>query len=478
MLDTVTMSSMFIYLNVAFFAGALSSGLLFDRLNEHLQTSLMTCAMGLALLCAPRTSELYQYQLLIAAQAFCQGYVYSAVPGQIFRLWCHSPLKAPLLNAVNALWSLGCFLAPIIALPFVVELPTECRAHATSGSSYAHDVTIDVSDNNSSQIAANAVWKSTNATSSESRYDVDVVTCDTDVTAVRHVFLVIGLMTLAASAVSAVVFVIDGPSLFHKNQVTPVSTDCPASGGQGRYRTKLFEYSLLAVAFTFFVFATFYLYLPFNYLASFAIQGLNWEVSRGPMLISTMTGMSGIGRVLAVPVSYFVPASVMLPLMLTVTSCSYVLMVVASMFYWDALLWLCVAASGLGSSGILSFLILWLGQHISVRSSTGALLLMASSVGGLTSTALVGRLFVLDHMWLVYVCLAACGVDVALYLLLVLIAKLCYRDDGGKRPQEETESGDVTEQQYLNTSSTPAIRHRETTLREDLQYISSQSSLS
>ena len=181
MLDTVTMSSMFIYLNVAFFAGALSSGLLFDRLNEHLQTSLMTCAMGLALLCAPRTSELYQYQLLIAAQAFCQGYVYSAVPGQIFRLWCHSPLKAPLLNAVNALWSLGCFLAPIIALPFVVELPTECRAHATSGSSYVHDVTFDVSDDNASQIAAIDVWKSTNATSSESRYDDDAVHTTTPV---------------------------------------------------------------------------------------------------------------------------------------------------------------------------------------------------------------------------------------------------------------------------------------------------------
>ena len=192
------------------------------------------------------------------------------------------------------------------------------------------------------------------------------------------------------------------------------------------------------------------------------------------MLISTMTGMSGIGRVLAVPVSYFVPASVMLPLMLMVTSCAYALMV-ASMFYWDALLWLCVAAAGLGSCALQSFLILWLGQHISVRSSTGALLLMASSVGGLTGSALVGRLFVLDHMWLVYVCLAACGVDVALYLLLVLIAKLCRHDNGDKRPQEETECGDVTE--YLNASPAPAVRQRRTTLREDLQFIASKSSL-
>ena len=61
--DTTAMSSVFIFLNIGYFLGSLSSGLLFDRLNSHLQDSAAMLTLGLSLIAAPYMPNMYLYQV-------------------------------------------------------------------------------------------------------------------------------------------------------------------------------------------------------------------------------------------------------------------------------------------------------------------------------------------------------------------------------------------------------------------------------
>ena len=71
---------------------------LFDRFNANLQESLAVLLMGLTIAFAPFATSFYSYQFLMATECFCQGYLYSAIPGQIYELWDASKFKGSILQ--------------------------------------------------------------------------------------------------------------------------------------------------------------------------------------------------------------------------------------------------------------------------------------------------------------------------------------------------------------------------------------------
>ena len=61
--DISTVSGMFLFFNGGYFFGSLMTGLIFDRLNWHLQNGVVFVVLGLSICAAPHMSTIYLYQV-------------------------------------------------------------------------------------------------------------------------------------------------------------------------------------------------------------------------------------------------------------------------------------------------------------------------------------------------------------------------------------------------------------------------------
>ena len=243
-------------------------------------------------------------QILIGIEGFCQGYVYSAVPGQIFALWEGNRMKGPALQTANTLWSVGCAVSPYIALPFLADLPAQCRGF-TNENDYETDKIEDFEN-------VTNVLEHTELNITTSLPHVGAK-CETDVTNVRYSFKLIGFGAVVASVLFLSMFVITGPSIKRRNYLK--KTDDEKESMYNSSEKTGFQYTVTAGITIMYYFVICYSYLPITFLATFVIQGLGWSIKDGPILTSFFTGSLGIGRVLSIPLTYFVPPNVMISLL-------------------------------------------------------------------------------------------------------------------------------------------------------------------
>ena len=244
--------------------------------------------------------------------------------------------------------------------------------------------------------------------------------CDIDVSLVRYVYVLIAIVGAVVSCVYCATFVTNEPSLRAEKKAKQHAQQASHEPREGKSCVKP-VIKLGAVGIYFFI--MFVTYIPSTFLSAFAIRGLGWGVNAASLLSSLFGGTQCIGRMIAVPLVYIWTPTKFYSTTLVIAAAAYILMALTPILRTQ-LMWVSVALAGVSCSPLNSTLVIWLGQYVTITSALGSANLMAASVAGFTGTLLMGRLFNLDHMWMVYFSLAGLTIIITIFLLLTLFLKV------------------------------------------------------
>ena len=108
---------------------------------------------------------------------------------------------------------------------------------------------------------------------------------------------------------------------------------------------------------------------------------------------------------------------------ISLTTIAFIVMLFSSVMP-EYVLWISVAAAGLGMSTTFASTILWTSNYISISGSIGSLFLIGSSCGAMSAAPLTGFLFQdKSHMWVVYLSLMAALIHFLLFFVMVVFTK-------------------------------------------------------
>ena len=371
----------------------------------------------------------FGFQIVIGINGFGQGFIYSALPSQLFALWEARPkLRGPVTQACYAIYSAGCVISPYIALPFLVELPKNCR---TSN----NDVERNVVATNTS-IMTDELCTGGKLDLNQTMHSMRV--CEIDVSNVRRAFHIIGIGSLLTAIAFVLMFFMTGPSIKAKTYCKIYKNKDRSLPKHTQSISKSFHYSLLSALTVFYYFFVCYLYLPLVLIAAFVITGLGLDVSEGSLQTSVFTGAIGIGRLLSIPLTYYISPNIMIPLLTLISMASFITLAFSQTLN-QIIIRICIIAAGLGSSSLHSFTLLWLSPYVPITSSIGALLMMSSSVAGFTAGGLVGYLMEINHLWFAYVCIFSSAMTLVCFFLMNMIVKICHVNSAKSFEQKEIE---------------------------------------
>lgn len=409
--DIQTLSVSYTTGSIGYLLGAAVCGLTADKVNSELQFVVSTASIGMAVIVCPWAPTVYLYYAIDATKAFFMGYLDACGQSYIIYLWSGHSLKDPMMNLMHGIWSVGATLAPFMIAPLLPELPDEN------------------SDDTQTDIA-----NSTTATPYP--YDNETVTNYDDVTSgefegamsIRLCYAIIGGLVFSMSLFFGAAYIRLGPSCIKP----PHSKPRPESE-EHIANTRTFITVILCLQFVFYAAYNWLEILPGGYIATLVIKGLDWDVRQGSLITSLFWGSHGVGRIVAVPISYFVSPAVLTALDLVGTTAGFTLMWVALVTAQDALLWISVALIGFSIASIFASMILWTSNHMTVTGFVGAVFLVASSFGGMIGGALAGALFQqYTHLWVIYLGLIACIIEILIYIALLMFVRV-YKSNGDKR---------------------------------------------
>ena len=141
---------------------------------------------------------------------------------------------------------------------------------------------------------------------------------------------------------------------------------------------------------------------------------------------------------------------------------AYVLMALTPMLRGE-ILWISVALGGFSSAPMNSILVLWMGQYVTITSALGSFNFMMASLAGSIGALLLGYLFEMNHMWVVYFSI----VSIVCMVSILTMTSLFLRVTGYGHQLTSTK---VT---IVSTSCTPIQNLKQ----NDQQLVSSQLSL-
>ena len=394
--DVAGMSIVYTCSSLGYLAGSFLCALVFDRFNHEFQLFLCTLALGLLVMVQPWLPHLYIFYVAAAMNAIAGGFIDSCVQSYVIKLWTGHHLKEPVMQGVHGIWSLGAFIGPLTVGPFLVDLPDE-----------------EGKETNTTDTYTNATYETSSSVSSDLKGNID------GIENVRYPYLIVGLIGCMVAITNAIILCFIKPDIKQKksNSHDTIKNDKPIGETLG------FKVPMLTMQFIFYFFYAWYESIPGGYISAFVIEGLHWPVHKGPLLTSVFWGALGTGRILGAPISFLFSPSKMIAFNIALTTVAFIVMLFSSMTP-EYVLWISVAAAGLGMSTTFASAILWTSNYITITGSIGSLFLISSSCGVMSSAPLTGFLFQeKTHMWVVYLSLMAALIHILLFSVMTVFAK-------------------------------------------------------
>ena len=387
----------YMFQSMGYLFGSLLCGLFYDRFNSELQFAFVTFFQGAALMLCPWAPNVHVFYVIDFLKATAIGYLSAGGQGYAIGLWLEHKFKGPILQGLHGILSVGATFAPYIILPFLTDLP--------SGDSYGN-----VLSNQTTEIYANMTEFET--------VDVDIV---------RYGYAIVGGMIICISMCFFVAFCMLRPSCLKQNKESTGNTDQKKKTEQKKHDTwKIFL--ILFLEFFFYAFYSWCELIPGNYLSPFVIKGLEWEIKYGPIITSVFWGFHGLGRIAAIPISFFITPGKMVAINLLFTFIGLLMMVVAP-FTSDLILWFAVAIASFAMASTFATLILWTSNYIEITGSVGACFLTGSAFGVMVGGTLTGYLFQsYSHLWVCILSLLGCICDIVLYSLIYVFAQCSLKE--------------------------------------------------
>lgn len=369
-------------------------------------------------------------------------------------MWVGHRSKDPLLQCLHFAWSVGTTISPFLVTPFLSDLPSLGNNSSTNSTRNASPLITpflanipSLVGNHSINTRSHSINNSTrntsldggasNADASDSgildadfldaaasgHADADTIDALADVSRVRFAYLWTGLLVLVMAGSYFAMFLLWRPK--------PQATKSDANKKQGTVETREIHsesraarYGLLAQLFLFAFTFGIALNVAGGYYALFVVEDLSWSVSDGAIITSTFMGALGIGRLLGIPVSYFISAKNLLFLNLLMSFSGHVALNFSQGFEPLAL-FAVVSFTGLGLSTMGVNILLWVSGHLRVTNGVSASYFTGNSMGFIIGYALVGKLMQsLGYHWFAYCVLATSIIQVLLVASMSVYIKL------------------------------------------------------
>ena len=393
--DVSQMSVMFTFTSTGYLVGSSTCAFLFDRANHELQYFLLSVLEAGLTVLIPLLPGVYILYTVAFLQNIAMAYIDASGQSYIIRLWSNHKLKEPLLLGMHAVWSVGAFTGPFLVSPFLADLPKGLESSSQFNGTTEYNI---------STIENVTVFE-----------DEDIFSFDE----IKYPYIITGCVV----TVSSLFFLVSYFFCKDQGRLTRSKT-MNDYHGQKSGEVLSFKIPMLVMQFLFFFLYTWYVYIPGSLLSTFVIEGLNWSIYDGPLLMSVYWGSQGIGRIVNIPISFCMKPLMMLCINMIICVVAHIIMFTAVLTI-DKLLWISTAMSGFSMGTLFSFGILWVSEYMHISGAMGAFFLIVISIGGMTGPPLAGYLFEYSsHMWIIYLSCIASVVQAIVFLLMLVFVRI------------------------------------------------------
>ncbi|ELU08562.1 hypothetical protein CAPTEDRAFT_83377, partial [Capitella teleta] len=344
--DTATMSIVVICRSLGSILGNFVSGFLIGRINPWLMCLLVKFIGGVFLIASPWCRSVLTLTLCFIPLGFVIGFFDAVGNTMILIIWGRQ--NGPWMQGFHCLFSVGCLLAPLIAEPFLMEVPQD-----------------DLS---------NSTIQSTVFTPME--------------TQVMYAYLISGVLTLLAGVGFTFIFFLETPRIFMAKSKDNKKEEENAPDPLESVNRVLYGIFLtfLAVMYTAYCAAE----ASFGvYLLTFAVKYVNWTKKKSANLTAALMGAFTAGRALGIPLVIVLRPSVII-LVDLISMVSMLAILSAFVNVHDAVLWVCSIGFGFAMASFYGTGFTWTERRIGTRPRVSALILVASAIGEMSGPSMVG----------------------------------------------------------------------------------------
>ena len=369
---------------VGYLAGSIVSGLVYKRFDPHLLLFISLFAIAAGTVFVPYLNSVIYLAVIMTTVSISTGFLDTSGNVMCLQIWGEK--SGPFLQTLHFAFALGTTLAPLLAMPFIMEVQDQ-ESQASVTSSYK-------------------MW-SPNATSESPPVEKFYL--------VSYAYIVCAVIT----GVVALSFLY--LAFFHRgsSSVTDQKNTVKEEGN-------VFRIKMLFLLFVFFL-----LYVGNEvafgvFIYTFAITSDNhYTKSEASLLNSLFWGAFAVGRFIAIPVSKFLPPSKALQIDLLGTTFAAVVLVCFPFYAKaaDFLLWIGVTVYGLSMASIFPTGISWAEQYITITEKAATTLVIGAATGEMIFPTLVGQLIDSNPMYLMYLSMGSACACTLNYILLDRLAK-------------------------------------------------------
>ena len=333
----------------------------------------------------------------------------------MFYLWAGSSKIASIMHARMLFSSLGGMLSPLVLSSFLVDLPE-----------------VDISKCNLntqlSTASPSTLMSSELTTLSLGRQNKQCITITSeDVALVKWSFvfssccMIIPMIFMAVTSFASLSTTILPQSTKYNIELASKQESAPAHRKTNALTCLFVGTVTLLVCFFMSMCAAIS-----QYLQTFAVVGLHWSIQSSAYLNVAHNGGYIFGRILGMPLSYFVNPSLLVVGSLVTGTIGILLILYAGLNVGsDIVLWAGVIIAGMGRSLVTSCLLIWTNQITGLLTPVqSAMINVGMCAGFMIGPVVTSTVYPISgHMSMVYVALVSNIIQYAVIAVLMIIAK-------------------------------------------------------
>lgn len=393
--DTQGMAMAFTGDNFGTFIGAILGGIFFDRYGfSEYQFYHTFLWMGVFTSLAPWTPNVFLYCVMMSIRSFILGYGATGLSPYLLHLWKGHRFRNGIFQATDVTWSIGCFLIPLVTLPFLSDLPQKEKKYE------------------------NVENKSMSTNIPE----------DTSIYNVRYPYMIVGTFSMIIGLMFYVAYKLPSSKQFISINSSKSQFNKP--GAKEEYaiptgRTRKLKKWLIFLVSMYTAFIVWQGTLCGTFLSVFVIKGLGWPVHKGPLITSAFRGAQGVGRFIGVPIALFLTPTQMLVINMVIGITAYCTMFCAVMiFNSEVLMWVSTIMAGMAVSNSFPTAYLWGVEYIPATAAYSSLFGASLAFGAMTSGSLAGYLFDnYTHNCVIYLLFCASVTNIVIFIIMNTTAK-------------------------------------------------------
>ena len=371
-----------------YLSGSIISGLIYDKVDHHLMMfcSLSVSAIGILLI--PYMNHVVAVAVIMCFVSLSTGFLDTAGNVMCLQIWGNK--SGPFLQALHFFFALGTTIAPLLAIPFIM----------------------DVEHKNKSDQVLNATNK--NETAIMSVND----SLRTDALEKFHPVVYAYFICAVFTGLIALSFLYLG--CCHRRSAISSQKNTVKQEG------KKFRIKILILLFIFYM-----IYVGTEetfgvFIYTFAVRcQKQYSKAQASLVNSLFWGAFAVGRFLAIPIArYFSPSKVLATDLLgTVTSAITLALFSVYAERAEALFWLAVAVYGISMASIFPTGISWAEQYITVTGKAAMVLVVGSATGSMVFPIFIGQFVEENPMALMYFLVTSLSTGILIFSMSVLVAR-------------------------------------------------------